>query len=155
MKTIFLLGRAIYGGFFLYNGIHHFQARQQMGRYAGMKGTPTPDAAVLGSGGLLLTGGLSVLAGVKPRLGLAAIVGFLLPVTMQMHRFWEVEDPQQRMNEMVNFSKNMALAGAALMMMQIPEPWPGSLKLEGNDHRRSGRVSYPRLSVSDLRALPA
>lgn len=40
------------------------------------------------------------------------------------------------MNETINFMKNMALAGAALMMMQIPEPWPASVdkfRSEGED----------------------
>jgi uncharacterized membrane protein YphA (DoxX/SURF4 family) len=77
-----------------------------------------------------------VLTGTKPRQGLAAIVGFLVPVTLQMHRFWEVEDQHARMNETINFMKNMALAGAALMLMQVPEPWPASvdkLRSEGDD----------------------
>jgi uncharacterized membrane protein YphA (DoxX/SURF4 family) len=76
---------------------------------------------------MALAGGLSVLTGTKPRLGLAAIVGFLVPVTLQMHRFWEAEDPQARMNETIHFMKNMAIAGAALMLMQVPEPWPASV----------------------------
>ena len=28
---------------------------------------------------------------------------------------------------MINFTKNMALVGAALAMMQIEEPWPASV----------------------------
>jgi putative oxidoreductase len=34
-----------------------------------------------------------------------------------MHDFWKVEDPQRRQAEMINFSKNMALLGAALALM--------------------------------------
>jgi hypothetical protein len=33
----------------------------------------------------------------------------------------------QRMGEMVNFNKNLALAGSALMFLAIPQPWPLSL----------------------------
>ena len=33
-------------------------------------------------------------------------------------------DPMQRMNQMVHFQKNLALLGAALMMLMIPRPWP-------------------------------
>jgi uncharacterized membrane protein YphA (DoxX/SURF4 family) len=72
-------------------------------------------------------GGLSVLTGTKPRLGLAAIIGFLVPVTLQIHRFWDVKDQKTRMSETVNFMKNAAIAGAALMLMQVPEPWPASV----------------------------
>lgn len=153
MRAMFLLGRAIFGGFFIYNGINHFLNRDQMSDYAASKGTPAPDAAILGSGGLLLCGGLSVLTGVSPRQGLAALISFLLPVSLQMHRFWEEGDPGQRQNELINFSKNMALAGAAMMMMQLPAPWPASLE-RTYQHLVGGR-SYPLLSPRDLRALPA
>jgi hypothetical protein len=44
-----------------------------------------------------------------------------------MHDFWRIEDPNQRMNDMVNFAKNMALLGAALALMGVEEPWPASL----------------------------
>ena len=127
MRPVFLLGRAILGGFFIQNGLHHFQDPQTLSQYAAAKGVPAPDAAVAASGAMALAGGLSVLAGAKPRLGLAAIVAFLVPVTLQMHRFWEAEDPQARMNETIHFMKNMAIAGAALMLMQVPEPWPASV----------------------------
>jgi uncharacterized membrane protein YphA (DoxX/SURF4 family) len=83
---------------------------------------------VLTSGGLLICGGLSVLTGVKPREGVAALVAFLVPVSLQMHRFWEMDEPAERQAELINFSKNMALAGAALMLLEIPEPWPLSLE---------------------------
>jgi hypothetical protein len=43
-----------------------------------------------------------------------------------MHDFWGIEDPNQRVNEMVNFTKNMALLGAALALMGVEETWPAS-----------------------------
>src|ERR1051325_4231134 len=127
MRAAFLLGRAIFGGFFIQNGLRHFRENKSLSQYAASKGVPNAEAAVAASGALVLAGGLSVLAGAKPRQGLAAILGFLLPVTLQMHRFWDVQDPGQRMNEQVNFMKNTAIMGAALMLMQIPQPWPWSV----------------------------
>jgi len=41
-----------------------------------------------------------------------------------MNRFWEEKDAKQRMQEMVNFTKNMALVGASLFAAAQPEPWP-------------------------------
>jgi hypothetical protein len=41
-----------------------------------------------------------------------------------MHDFWRVEDAQQRMGEQINFLKNVALLGGALIAAAIPEPWP-------------------------------
>jgi putative oxidoreductase len=151
MRALFLLGRAMFGGYFAWNGLNHFFNRGMMSHYADAKGVAAPEKAVPASGAMILAGGLSVLAGVKPRQGLALIVGFLVPVSLQMHRFWEVDDPSQRMSEMVNFTKNMALVGAALALMQIEEPWPASV-----DAVRSGDEDmYVRLGGRDLRALPA
>jgi hypothetical protein len=44
-----------------------------------------------------------------------------------IHNFWAVEDQQMKMAEMVNFTKNLALAASALMFLAIPTPWPFSL----------------------------
>jgi len=56
-----------------------------------------------------------------------AIVLFLLPTSFMMHNFWAVQDPMQKMGEMINFTKSMALAGSALMFLAIPQPWPFSV----------------------------
>ena len=84
MRALFILGRAIFGGFFLYNGINHFQHLDQMAPYAAAKGVRSPEQAVQASGALLLAGGLGVLTGLKPKLGLAAIISFLIPKLKSM-----------------------------------------------------------------------
>jgi putative oxidoreductase len=133
MKATFLLGRLVFGGFFLYNGIHHLQERKSMGQYAQSKNVPLAEAAVTASGVALIAGGASILLGVKPKLGAAAIAGFLAGVSPVMHDFWQVEEPNQRMNEMINFGKNMALLGGALALMGVDEPWPASVPIGQND----------------------
>lgn len=151
MRPLYLLGRAMFGGYFLYNGLNHFLNREMMSQYAASKGVAQPDAAVASSGAMLVAGGLSVLAGLKPRQGLAAIVGFLIPVSLQMHRFWAEQDPEKQMAEMINFTKNMALVGASLMLLQLEHPWPVSV----DESRADGEEMFVRLGGRDLRALPA
>lgn len=126
MKAPFLIGRLLFGGFFLYNGINHFKNRGQMGQYAASKGVPLANAAVAASGALLVFGGASIITGILPKLGTAAIAGFLGGVSPVMHDFWK-ESAEQRTNQMVHFSKNVALLGADLMLMSVPEPWSMSL----------------------------
>jgi uncharacterized membrane protein YphA (DoxX/SURF4 family) len=120
----FMAGRAIFGGYFLYNGINHFLSRRTLVGYARSKGVPAPEFAVPASGILILAGGLSILTGVQPKLGAALISSFLLGVSPHMHAFWKEEDGQQRIHEMVNFTKNIALVGASLLAAGHPEPWP-------------------------------
>ncbi len=127
MEIAFLIGRIIVGAYFLFNAFNHFTRVNMMAGYAGSKGVPAPKLAVLGSGVLLLIGGLSILTGFQPIIGVIALVVFLLPVTFMMHNFWAVKDPMQKVGEMVNFLKNLALLGSALMFLAIPQPWPFSL----------------------------
>ena len=153
-RGMYLLGRTVFGGFFLYSALNHFRHSRQMSGYAASKGTPAPQAAVLGSGGMLLLSGLSLLAGIRPRQGLMLALGFLIPVSLQMHRFWDQDDPAQYQAELVNFMKNMALAGAALTMMEMPERWPISAetitrRLDESDWTR------PRLLRSIVHRLAA
>jgi len=127
MRALFVVGRLLFGGFFLVNGINHFLQLSFMAGYAGMKGVPMPEVAVATTGLMLAIGGLTVLLGLWPRVGVGLLVAFLVPTTFIMHDFWSVADPVQRMGEQVNFMKNLALAGAALMLLAIPLPWAASV----------------------------
>jgi uncharacterized membrane protein YphA (DoxX/SURF4 family) len=127
MKAPFLLGRLLFGGYFLYNGINHLRNAQSMAPYAESKGVPAPELAVKLSGIPLILGGASLLLGAKPKLGTLAILGFLAGVSPIMHDFWRTEDPEKRMNDMINFTKNMALAGGALALMGVDEPWEAAV----------------------------
>jgi len=129
VKIPFLIGRLVFGGFFLYNGINHFKQRKQLAQYAASKHVPLPEAAVLASGAAITLGGLSLMLGAKPKLGTAAIIGFLASVSPVMHDFWNSEEPNQRMNDLIMFTKNLALLGAALGLMGVEEPWPASVPL--------------------------
>jgi putative oxidoreductase len=121
------VGRALFGGFFVYNGINHLVNRAMLTEYARSKQVAAPGAAVTGSGALILLGGLSLLTGTRPKVGASLIAAFLLGVTPRMHAFWTIEDPQERVNELVNFTKNLALLGGAALAAAIPEPRPASL----------------------------
>ena len=129
MKATFLLGRLVFGGFFLMNGINHFKQKKAMSQYAAFKNIPNPDMAVAASGLVLTVSGASMILGVKPRVGALLSIGFLASAATLFHDFWNVEDPGQKQNEMIQFSKNMALLGAALALTGVDEPWPVSLGL--------------------------
>jgi len=76
---------------------------------------------------LLLIGGLSILTGFQPVIGIVALVLFFLPVAFMMHAFWKEQDQMAKINEMTQFMKDIALMGSALMFLMIPTPWPFSL----------------------------
>jgi len=127
MNILFLVGRIIFGGYFVMSGMNHFTKLGTMSGYAQSKGTPAPTAAVVGTGVLLLLGGLSFLLGVQPLIGGTLLVIFLRGVSFKIHDFGTVQDPRMKMGEVVNFTKNMALLGAVLILLSYPVPWPYSL----------------------------
>jgi putative oxidoreductase len=115
--TLLYLGRILFGGYFTYNGFNHFKMLEMMSGYAKSKGAPMPKISVAFTGLLLIAGGLSMLFDVLPGIGLIALALFLIPVTFIMHAFWKVQDPAAKMGEMVNFTKNLALLGAVLILL--------------------------------------
>ncbi len=136
MQTAFLIGRVVLGLYYLFNALNHFTQVPMMSQYAASKGVPLPEVAVLVTGLLLLVGGLSILTGYKPTIGVAALVLFLLPVSFIMHNFWAETEQMTQMMHMVNFLKNLGLVGSALMFLAIPQPWP--LSVESKLQRRVG-----------------
>lgn len=123
-ELFFLIGRILFGGYFLMNAINHFSKADMLSGYAAAKGVKSPKLAVFVSGLLLLAGGAGILLGVYVSWAVLALVLFLVPVSFKMHAFWKVSEPNMKMMEMVNFTKNMALLGAALMLLAISTPWP-------------------------------
>lgn len=126
MPAAFVIGRFIFGGFFIMNGLNHLLSPAMLTQYAASKGVLAPDVAVLLSGLVILFGGISVLLGWRPELGIGAIVMFLAGVSLPMHNFW-AESGAERAADMINFTKNMALLGATLMFSAVPRPWMYSL----------------------------
>jgi putative oxidoreductase len=138
MKVPFLIGRLVFGGFFLYNGINHLKERKSLTGYAQSKNVPMAEVAVTATGLALIAGGTSILLGIKPKLGAAAIATFLGAVSPVMHDFWRIEDPTQRMHETINFSKNLALLGGALALLGVDEPWPVSVPISQKEIEERG-----------------
>lgn len=123
MYTLEIIGRVIFGLFFVQAGIKHFAFIENMSGYAKMKGLPMPKPAVAGSGLLLILGGLGVIFNFHVRIADLCLVLFLIPTSFMMHNFWSVTDPQAKMGEQVNFLKNMAILGAVVMMLGMTVKW--------------------------------
>ena len=127
MEYLFLVSRILFGGFFLLNGINHFLKGDMMTQYTAAKGIPAPKIAVYGTGLLLILAGLGIIGGVYVAWAVLALIIFLIPVTFIMHAFWKATEPNMKMTETIMFMKNIALTGAALAYLFIPEPWAFSL----------------------------
>jgi uncharacterized membrane protein YphA (DoxX/SURF4 family) len=129
METLFILGRVLFGGFFLHAAYGHLMHLEGTAGYAKMKGVPMPKLATIVTGIMQLIGGLSVVTGILPEIGILILLAFMIPTTYMMHQFWNTADPMQAMGEKINFGKNIAIIGALLMMLMITAPWAYSLAM--------------------------
>ena len=119
MDVLVLIGRILFCALFLVSAVAHFGQTAAMAGYAQSKGVPSARLAVLAGGVLLALGGVSVLLGIWPDLGALLLVVFLVPTALLMHPFWKETEAQAKMMEQVQFFKDTALAGAALMLFAL------------------------------------
>src|SRR5262245_36495780 len=106
------LGRFLFASIFLASVPNHFNA--QTIEHAASQGVPLASLAVPVAGVLELVGALSVAFGVFARVGAWLLVLFLVPVTLMMHQFWTIADPQAALMQQSMFLKNISLLGGAL-----------------------------------------
>jgi putative oxidoreductase len=119
MDVLVLIGRILFSALFIGSAYGHLTQTAGMAEFAKAKGVPSARLAVLGSGVMILVGGLMVLLGVWYDLGALFLVVFLVPTALLMHAFWRESDPQARQMEIVNFMKDIGLAGASLMLFAL------------------------------------
>jgi len=127
--VIFLLARVLFGGVLAFTGLNHFMNTDEMTGYAEFKGLPAPRLSVLGSGGLLVFGGLSIVLGAGAAVGAGALALFLIVSAITMHDFWNMEG-EEAQNEMTSFLKNLFGAGGALAFLAAADAaWPYAVNL--------------------------
>jgi putative oxidoreductase len=77
-----------------------------------------------GNQGLLLLGGISLLAGAWTRIGSFFLLVFIVAATYYFHEFWKFADPTQRQLQTIQFMKNLAISGGLLSLIAFGGgPW--------------------------------
>lgn len=111
-----LLGRSLLALIFVVSGFGKIGGWHQTAEYMASKGMPIVPFFLVAAILLEIGGGLSVLVGLKARIGAAALVTFLIPATLIFHNFWALNGMEQQMN-MIMFMKNMAILGGLLLVV--------------------------------------
>jgi putative oxidoreductase len=107
-------GRVLFALIFLQTVPMHFSEAGI--QYAASHGVPAAPLLVPLSGVLAFVGGLSVALGYYARVGALLLALFLVPVTLMMHAFWAIPDPDAARMQYVQFLKNVSLFGATLLI---------------------------------------
>ncbi|MEU1982782.1 DoxX family membrane protein [Nocardia sp. NPDC019395] len=116
MDVVILIGRVMFVILFLSSALGHFTQTKAMAGYAQAKGVPMPEMAVRASGALMLLGSLSILLGIWADLGALLLLVMIVPTMIMMHNFWKETDPEATQAETIQFNKDLALAGALVML---------------------------------------
>jgi len=111
-KWIRLIGRLALGAIFLLSVAGKLTNWSGTVAYAATKGVP--QVLLAGATALELVGVILLVAGFKTRWGAAALLVFLLPVTLVFHNFWAVQGAAHH-QQLVEFLKNVAIAGGLLV----------------------------------------
>jgi putative oxidoreductase len=130
MQAFAPIGRIMFSLIFLLSVPNHF--KHETVAYAAAAGVPLAHVAVPLAGLVALAGGLSLALGFHARMGAIALLVFLVPVTLFMHKFWGIHDAQQAQMQMINFMKNVALMGGALFFVYAGA---GAYSLDARSHR--------------------
>jgi putative oxidoreductase len=114
---VVLAGRLLFALFFgVVAGLGgHVKMGKMMEGYAKQMNFPLAPIAGWPTGLWLFAGALSIALGVWPDLGSLMIIAFLVPAGAYFHRFWEIEDAMQKMNQQLFFWRNVFGIGACLV----------------------------------------
>jgi putative oxidoreductase len=119
MDIVLIIGRVLFALLFISSGVSHLTKLEAMTGYAQYKKVPAAKFGVVLSGLMILLGGLYIAFGVYADLGALLIALFLIPTSFLTHAFWKETDATAKQNESISFFKNLALAGAALIIFAL------------------------------------
>ncbi|NBN91999.1 MAG: DoxX family protein [Actinobacteria bacterium] len=119
MDIVLILGRVLFSLIFVASGVAHLTKLEATTGYAQFKKVPAAKLSVIVTGLMLIIGGLYVALGIYADLGALLLAVFLLVSAFKMHDFWTITDEQAKQSEMTNFMKNLALAGASLIIFVL------------------------------------
>ena len=115
---IILIGRILFVIFPAYVSGYsfHVKASKMAEGYAQSVGFPVPAVAGWPAGLWLVVASISVALGIWPDIGALMIAAFVIPAAWYFHRFWEVEDPNQKQAQTMFFYRNVMMLAASLIM---------------------------------------
>ncbi|MFB6119431.1 DoxX family protein [Halosegnis sp.] len=114
------VGRLLYSGVLAFMAIDGFRNNEKRVEVAADSGVPVPDLLVPVVTGMLFVANLGILLWKYPRASAGALVVFFLSTTPVIHNFWTMEGKQRQGNK-INFLKNCALLGGALMLLDAAD----------------------------------
>ena len=87
-----------------------------VGAYMTSEGVPQAQLRLVGAITCLIVGSISILLGLKARIGASLLLVFLALATYYFHDFWNFQGQEQQM-QMIQFLKNLSLMGTMVFII--------------------------------------
>lgn len=119
MSTVELVGRILFAAVFVISPVGVLRQAQNVAAAPPLRWMGSRLAVlVISASCVMAIGGAGlIILGLWPDLGAVLLLGFLIPVTLTMHRFWQIDDPHQRAIKRGAFVLNTSLVGANLLYL--------------------------------------
>jgi uncharacterized membrane protein YphA (DoxX/SURF4 family) len=130
MVALRTLGRSMIAALFVVAGIDVLRrpepraevAHDALARLrAVVPAVPDDVTAVRANAAIQLVAATLFTLGRAPRAAAAVLAASLVPTTLAGHPFWTVDDPERRAQQLVHFSKNLAILGGLGLAALPPE----------------------------------
>lgn len=125
-----LAARVGIASIFLLSGVGKVAGWSGAVAHAASRGVPATLLA--GAAALEILGAISMLIGWRTRWGAAALLVFLVPVTLVFHGFWAAHGAEGQL-QAIQFLKNVAIGGGLLAIIAVG---PGALSVGAWSARR-------------------
>lgn len=116
LPTAALVGRILIAAIFLLSGTSKFMDLPGTVAHMTEKGIPYTETLALIAGAAEVLGALAILTGFLTRVASAGLILYMIPTTLIFHAFWNFSGAE-RMPQMVNFMKNLAIIGGLTILM--------------------------------------
>ena len=108
------LALLLYSGMLFVGGWQQAHEPGQRAERARSSGLPVADQFVQATGWAMIAAAAALQLRPLRRFAAITLVLQLLPITYVGHRFWEMDEGAQRMQNQVHFFKNLSMIGGAL-----------------------------------------
>ena len=115
-RYLLLTGRILLSLIFVLSSLSKLSGWEETAGYMAYAGMSMIPLFLVTAIAIELLGGLSILLGFKVKIGAAALVLFLIPVSIIFHDFWTLEGMEAQLQKAM-FMKNLSIMGGLSLLM--------------------------------------
>lgn len=132
---ILLLARLLFGFYFavLVGAAFHIGKGSMAVGFSRQIGFPFPSLASWPSGLWLIASGVSIGLGIWPDVGALMLAAFVIPAAWWFHRFWEIDDENQKQTQTMLFWRNVIFLATGLALFAFFAAFGHDLQLTITD----------------------